>query len=98
MTLVAITQGVPAVMLTESLSPGETEFEVLRAFLVDRCMLTARQLQVRTGRPLDEVTRAIVGLCSSGRLRRLNTLVESYCLPSMTPRQQSSAGVANAVA
>jgi hypothetical protein len=64
-------------------SAGEVEFDVLRTFWVERCALTKRQLQVRTGISTEDIEGAVANLCASGRLQHLNTLVESYALPAM---------------
>ena len=64
-----------------ALSAGEPEFDVLRAFWAQRAALTRRQLEVRTGLAAEDVGLALEHLCLAGRLNRLNTLVESYCLP-----------------
>ena len=63
-------------------SAGEVEFDVLRAFWAERSALTKRQLQVRTGVAPEDICEAVAKLCASGRLNRLNTLVESYALPA----------------
>jgi hypothetical protein len=64
-------------------SAGEVEFDVLRTFWVDRSALTKRQLQVRTGMSDEDIAGAVANLCASGRLNRLNTLVEAYALPAV---------------
>jgi hypothetical protein len=63
-------------------SAGEVEFDVLRTFWAGRSALTKRQLQVRTGVSAEDISEAVARLCASGRLNRLNTLVESYALPA----------------
>ena len=67
---------------TRSWSPGEIEFDVLRVFLSERSPLTKGQLEARTGIAVANLSPAVDHLCSNGRLSRLNTLVESYALPS----------------
>lgn len=65
-------------------SAGEVEFDVIRTLWAEHSALTKRQLQVRTGLPLDAITEAVTRLCASGRLLRLKTLVESFALPAWT--------------
>ena len=82
MELTSATHPISAANSARSWSPGEIEFDVLRVFLSERCPLTKRQIEVRTGIDTTSLSTAIDHLCATGRLSRLNTLIESYALPS----------------
>ncbi len=62
-------------------SPREIEFDLLHALWSEHGPLTPHQLQAKTGIPCQYLTDALATLCASGRLSRLNTIIESYAVP-----------------
>lgn len=59
------------------------EMLILSALGSDGRYLTLQQLRARTGVPVSELQRVIARLCASRSVRRLNTIVESFCVSGL---------------
>ena len=66
-----------------SLEVREAEARILNALRCDGRPLTLMQLRVRTGVPFLEVQQVTSKLCSSRSIRRLNTIIEAFCLAGL---------------
>ena len=61
------------------LEARSAEAQVLQTLRSDSLPLTLRQLHSRTGVPVGLLDQATRSLCVARSIRRLNTIVESFC-------------------
>jgi hypothetical protein len=74
--------GSPDAVIPTQAPLESAEWQVLRALAAQGIPLTLRHLHLKTGLPSADLQRILARLRTSGSVRRLNTIVESFIVES----------------